>query len=37
MGRPLRQPHAAAGEIVQRVREAVGPDFIVIYRLSMLT
>jgi 2,4-dienoyl-CoA reductase (NADPH2) len=25
-----------AVEIVQRVREAVGPDFIVIYRLSML-
>ena len=25
-----------AAEIVQRVREAVGPDFIIIYRLSML-
>ena len=29
---PMRQPV----EIVRRVREAVGPNFIIIYRLSML-
>ena len=36
VGRRLREPHAAAGGDRARVREAVGRDFIIIYRLSML-
>ena len=34
-GTPERR-YRFAVEIVQRIREAVGPDFIIIYRLSML-
>jgi 2,4-dienoyl-CoA reductase (NADPH2) len=36
MGRPVREPHPLPVEIVRRTREAVGRDFIIIYRLSML-
>ena len=37
LGRLLREPHApAARRSWRRMREAVGPDFIIIYRLSML-
>ena len=35
-GGPYENRMRLAVEVVQRVREAVGPDFIVIYRLSML-
>ncbi|TXC67207.1 NADPH-dependent 2,4-dienoyl-CoA reductase [Piscinibacter aquaticus] len=35
-GGPYANRMRLAVEIVQRVREAVGPDFILIYRLSML-
>jgi 2,4-dienoyl-CoA reductase (NADPH2) len=35
-GGPYENRMRLAVEIVQRVREAVGPDFILIYRLSML-
>jgi 2,4-dienoyl-CoA reductase (NADPH2) len=36
VGRRLCQPHALPGGDRARTREAVGPDFIIIYRLSML-
>ena len=35
-GGPYEHRMRLAVEVVQRVREAVGPDFIVVYRLSML-
>ena len=35
-GGPASNRYRIAVEIVRRVREAVGPDFIIIYRLSML-
>ena len=35
-GGNTRNRYRIAEEIVQRVRDAVGPDFIIIYRLSML-
>ena len=35
-GGPFAQRIRFATEIVRRMREAVGPDFIIIYRLSML-
>jgi 2,4-dienoyl-CoA reductase (NADPH2) len=36
VGRQLREPHALPLEIVRRTREAVGPDFIIIYRIAAM-
>ena len=36
VGRSLRESHPLPVEIVRRIRAAVGPDFIIVYRLSML-
>ena len=36
LGRQLGEPHALRAEIVRRTREAVGPNFILIFRPSMI-